>query len=318
MNHTVLIVGLGKIGIGYDLISDSVNTIKTHARAFENHSNFSLIGGIDYLKSARNTFEEIYNAPAFKSLDTALDSLRPDLVVVASPTNSHLKDIQTIVNSSSVKAILCEKPLAYNVQDAQKIVNLCKFKNIKLYVNYYRRADPAVIDLKNSFSTGKIEIPIKGIVWYSKGILHNGSHFIDLLKFWFGPILSNQIIDRGSTLSKTDFALDFCIDFKSAKIIFLAAEEKFYTHCTLELVSPNGRLRYEQGGDNVFWQSISELKGAKKLNDSVNYIKSDFTHYQFNITNELEKALLNLPNNLTTGNEALETIQDIFSIIKDQ
>ena len=56
---------------------------------------------------------------------------------------------------------------------------------------------------------------------------------------------------------------------------------------------------------------------SSEKND-VNYIKSDFTHYQFNITNELEKALLNLPNNLTTGNEALETIQDIFSIIKDQ
>ena len=317
MIYKVLIVGLGKIGLGYDLISDSNNTIKTHARAFECHNQYSLIGGIDYLESARKTFEEIYHVPTFTNLNTALIKLNPDIVVVASPTDSHLHDIEEIVNNSSVKAILCEKPLSYDVEDAKKIVNLCDSHKIKLYVNYYRRADPAVIELKNSFVTGEIASPIKGVAWYSKGLLHNGSHFIDLLKFWFGPILSSQIIKKGSDISKADFALDFRIDFKNANIIFLAAEEKFYTHCTIELVSSDGRLSYEQGGNRVLWQSISKSKDIRKLSDSEESIKSDFDHYQFNIVNELENAMLDLPHNLTTGHEGLETIKDIFSIIRN-
>ena len=54
-----------------------------------------------------------------------------------------------------------------------------------------------------------------------------------------------------------------------------------------------------------------------ELSDSEELIQSDFNHYQINIVNELEKALSDLPHNLTSGHEALETIKDIFSIIRN-
>ena len=34
--------------------------------------------------------------------------------------------------------------------------------------------------------------PIKGVCWYSKGLLNNGSHFINLLEFWLGDYVSNK------------------------------------------------------------------------------------------------------------------------------
>ena len=317
MSYKVLIVGLGKIGLGYDLFPGNTSTIKTHARAFELHNEFSLNGGVDHLESACKTFEEIYCVPAFTCINNALTKLNPDVVVVASPTNSHLHDIEQIVNNSSVKAILCEKPLSYKVSEAIKIVSLCNQHNIKLYVNYFRRADPAIIKLKNYFDTGVISYPIKGVVWYSNGLLHNGSHFVDLLKFWFGPIISSQIINDGTNLSNQDFDVDFRLEFKNAKIIFLVAEESHYSHFTVELVTPNERLRLEKGGESIYLQSISRSKDMPELSDSEELIQSDFNHYQINIVNELEKALSDLPHNLTSGHEALETIKDIFSIIRN-
>ena len=318
MIYKVLIVGLGKIGLSYDLNTGNESSVKTHARAFDFHKKFRLIGGVDFLELARKTFEEVYHAPAFSNLTNALNSLKPDIVVVASPTNSHLSDIETIVCNSNIKAILCEKPLSYSIDEANKIVKLCEAHKIKLYVNYYRRADPAVLELKNSFESGKIASPIKGVAWYSKGLLHNGSHFIDLLKFWFGPILSSQIISNSSNKSKVDFDPDFIVNFKNAKITFLAAEEEFFTHCTIEIVSPNGRLRYEQGGARVIWQSVFKSEEIRKLSNHKNSLNSDFNHYQLNIINELEKAMFDSPNNLTTGEEALDTIKDIFLIIRNK
>ena len=45
MEYSVVIVGLGAIGMGYDL--DLTNVIYTHAKAFRAHSDFYLVADID-------------------------------------------------------------------------------------------------------------------------------------------------------------------------------------------------------------------------------------------------------------------------------
>mgnify|MGYP006424554935 FL=1 len=56
MELSVVIVGLGAIGMGYDL--DSTDTISTHAKAFQAHSDFYLVAGIDCNIENRRIFEE--------------------------------------------------------------------------------------------------------------------------------------------------------------------------------------------------------------------------------------------------------------------
>ena len=41
---------------------------------------------------------------------------------------------------------------------------------------------------KKMFINGEIQGPIKGVAWYSKGIVNNGSHLINLLEYWLGHI----------------------------------------------------------------------------------------------------------------------------------
>lgn len=203
MNYKVLIVGLGNIAVGYDLSNKNRDCVKTHANAFNMHESFTLLGGVDCDDKACKLFEDNYHVPSYNNLNDALINTNPDLIVVSTPTSFHLENIKIIVMHNSVKVILCEKPLSYDIEEAKEIVNLCKDKGVEIYVNYIRRADSAVIKLKEYFDTEKISKPIKGVVWYSKGLIHNGSHFIDLFKFWFGSIKYIILAAHKNFISKT-------------------------------------------------------------------------------------------------------------------
>jgi len=319
LKYKVLIVGLGNIAIGYDLFDKDQDCIKTHARAFDMHNSFSLQGGVDCNAKSRKLFEDNYHAPSYTDLDDALVDINPDLVVVSTPTVLHLGNVEVIIKHSSVKVILCEKPLSYHIKEAQEMVRLCSTNKIKLYVNFIRRVDPAVIKIKEWIDSRKIGKPIKGVVWYSKGLIHNGSHFIDLLKHWFGPIQSSFIIDNGQKLSQGDVEADFKLNFKDVSMIFTATREEFFSHYTIELISPNGRLRYDRGGKLVIWQdrsSNAQGNQAKVLLNNETVIKSNLSKYQMNVVNQLNMVIKGQDSYLCTGEQALELSKDIFSIIK--
>ena len=189
-----MIIGLGQIGIGYDLGLNLDGVIHTHSRALSRHPNFELLCAVDLAEDRRNLFIENYSKPAFTSIESALEANSPDVVIVACPTTLHYDSVKTVLKYSKPKAILCEKPLAYDLADARAIVDECEKADVKLFVNYMRRADPGAIEVKSRIESGEIELPIKGVAWYSKGLLHNGSHFFNLLEFYPFIILMDTLI----------------------------------------------------------------------------------------------------------------------------
>ncbi len=89
MTFGVVIVGLGQIGMGYDLRHSPDAVALTHARAFSRHPAFHLAGGVDPSPESRATFAEHYGRPTFADATSAVAQLQPDVVVVAAPTISH-------------------------------------------------------------------------------------------------------------------------------------------------------------------------------------------------------------------------------------
>ena len=55
--YSVLIIGLGNIGMRFDYENNSKNIILTHAKAFKLNNNFNLIGGVD-IKDNINDFKK--------------------------------------------------------------------------------------------------------------------------------------------------------------------------------------------------------------------------------------------------------------------
>ena len=314
-----LIIGLGQIGMGYDLDLNPETHIYTHARAITLHAAFNLIGAVDTSGKQSAVFEKYYNKPVYVDLVNALETELPDVVVIANPTNKHCETLKTILQNSKPKVILCEKPLAYDLVEARVMVEICEKADVKLFVNYMRRSDPGAVEIKKRIEGGEISSPIKGFVWYSKGFFHNGSHFFNLLEYWLGGFQKANVLDSGRLWDEHDPEPDVQVEFERGKIVFQAAWEESYSHCTIELLSPSGRLRYDQGGEYISWQTTQSdpfFTGYKSLITEPEIIPNCMNRYQWSVIEQLENALNEKHHNLCTGRQAFVTLEAMQQVIK--
>lgn len=316
-----MIIGLGQIGMGYDLNLDQKKAVYTHARALSRHSKFELVCGVDNVESLRDLFQQHYNQPAYPDIASALQAQTVSVVVIASPTAHHNLVLKEVLAHSSPKVILCEKPLAYDLLEAREMVETCESAGVKLFVNYMRRADPGVIEIKTRIKSHQIAAPIKGVVWYSKGFLHNGSHFFNLLEFWLGPFVSAKVLDAGRLWDKQDPEPDVQVEFKGGKVVFISAWEESFSHYTIELLSPSGRLRYEQGGESIAWQSTQtdpNISSYEILQAVPEMIVNGMSRYQWHVADQLANALADRPHTLSTGRQSLATLEAMHKIINQR
>jgi predicted dehydrogenase len=316
-----MIIGLGQIGLEYDLSLDPEKTVYTHARAFSIHSAFELIGAVDPVKKQCDLFKQHYALPAYPTIASALQAQKASVIVIASPTAQHSLTLKEVLALSPPKLILCEKPLAYDLVEARKMVEACQSTGVKLLVNYMRRADPGAIEIKARIESGQIAEPIKGVVWYSKGFLHNGSHFFNLLEFWLGSFIKAKILDTGRLWEDQDPEPDVQVEFERGKVVFIAAWEEAFSHYTIELLSTSGRLRYEQGGESITWQSTyadPSFAGYEILQNEPELVTNGMNRYQLHVADELANALADKPHTLSTGKQSLATLEAMYQIINQR
>jgi len=319
VKNRVLIVGLGQIGLQYDLHLDQDKFTYTHSRAFSKHEDFELLGAVDSNKERRSTFLQSYDLPAYNDLSEALKNHSPDVVIIATTTQTHAKILSKVLKFSTPKIILCEKPLSYHLHEAQEMVALCDKKNVKLYVNYMRRSDLGTIEIKNLLQSSGLTTKIKGVCWYSKGFIHNGSHFFNLIEYWLGSMKHFSLINvNHQRTTDNDYEPDVEVEFEKGSIIFLSAWEEIFSHYTIELLSSIGRIRYDNEGTAIHFQDAiddSVFKGYKVLNPEVKGISNNMQHSQLNVVDQLSEHLKGNVSYLCSGKEALNTLISMQLII---
>ncbi len=289
---SVAIIGLGNIGQLYDLNLPKDEFVHTHARAFDLHPSFNLVSGIDPSPNLREIFESNYPAKAYTNLKAMTGAQAPEIFIVCSPTETHLPVILEIIESYEPLAIVCEKPLAYRHDDALKIVELCQSKDIQLFVNYPRRADPGVMAVKTLLESNGIKKPVKAIVWYSKGLIHSGTHFIDILNFWLGNAVSVTPISEPMRISDVDVEIDLQMGFEDGVAYFLVSTNHDLPHFSVELINENSRLRYENSG------SITLEDRSTGTSTS---ISTSNPKYQLKVADQLLLSLSGEGSTLCTG-----------------
>ena len=310
-----LVIGLGQIGLKYD-IGLSEDYVLTHSRSVNSHPEFELVGGVDKNKMNRDKFVKNYGKPVYSDIKNAILETKPSMIIISSPTNTHLSILNTVINVSSPKAILCEKPLDSDLKNASEMLKKCSENDIQLFVNYIRRCDPGSLQIKKMIDMGKITKPIKGIVWYSKGLKNNGSHFINLLESWFGECINVKNISKGRNypdLADNDY--DFTLSFKNVEIIFYSSLENSNSYNSIELMSPSGRLLYEDGGEKIFWQQVNE---SDQLSSEKKSLQENMNKYQYNVLNSISNLLNDKNASISMGEDAYETQKTIMRIINGE
>ncbi|MBL7005899.1 MAG: Gfo/Idh/MocA family oxidoreductase [Spirochaetia bacterium] len=77
-----------------------------------------------------------------------------DAVYIATPVYLHAE--QTIEAAKAGKHILCEKPMAMNCPEADRMIAACEAHNVKLGIAFYRNLYPVIHRIKEIISNGEI------------------------------------------------------------------------------------------------------------------------------------------------------------------
>ena len=181
------IVGLGKMG-------------QNHLRELLKNPKFTLNALFDVNQSLN------LDIPFFTNLEDFL-ATNNDLVILATPTNTHLELAKKLF--SKVKTLLIEKPLALNLQEIKEIKTLANSYQNNVVVGFCERFNPAVLALKKELKDEKIiSINIQRYSAYPSrivdvGVLHDlAVHDLDLLYFLTGERIKKAGLFKKSTLTK--------------------------------------------------------------------------------------------------------------------
>ena len=302
--YKVLIIGCGNIAGGYDLLQPEDAMPLGHAKAFLKHGGFNLVACVEPDLLKQSAFKQRWNvAKGYTSLnDPNLKVGLFDVISICSPTIHHAEHIKTALELKP-KLIFCEKPVAASLRDSQRFVKVCAEQQVLLAVNYSRRWSPQVIQIKEDLDKWHWGSVRSVSAVYNKGILHNGSHMLDLLICLFGSL---QITSVG--LPVFDFFLDdpsIDVTFRTKQGIPIqlnVSNAKDYTIFEMQIVTEKGVIGMEDGGSR--WR----FRIAKPSDQLVGYNFLDFGEWLVpQGSNALTVAVENIFDALQIGAPLIST-----------
>lgn len=293
MTLRAAIVGLGRIGLGYDLGSRPAEVL-SHAKAYREHPAFDLVGACDPDPARRAEFSTFCGLTAHADPRELLASTSPDVVSICAPTPSH-RAMLDLALEFGPRLILCEKPLAANLADGAAMVAHCRERGVSLAVNYMRRFDPGVGQLRGRLRDGALGDIYKGVLVYSKGLLHNGSHYIDLLVDWLGMPEAFRVLCPGPADAIAGPEPDVRIEFPGGcAVVMLAGREECFSMMELDLIGSRGRLRYADLGDTIeLWHAAEDpmFPGYRILRRTADVPQPRMARYQYHVMDALARHL---------------------------
>ena len=270
--YTVTIIGLGKIGLLYDLNkSFDSNEFLTHVRSAFFHQKFEIKYLIDSDLKKLNIAKKKYgnNIKYLKSIDNSFDVT--DIIVLSSFQKVNSYHLKKLKKNKKVKLFLIEKPF---LNDNDKISSYIDVID-KSYINYYRKSLPFFKELKKNIDNYHYGNLIAANIYYSKGLSNNGSHLIDLMNFLFNSsfdIDSINIISYKNDYSEDDESVSFSINYsynsKTVTSIFHSLDERKFSLIEIDLFFDKNRFRiFDFGGKIEIYKVESDLvfSGYKNL-----------------------------------------------------
>ena len=327
-------VGLGQVGCGYDANlpfhwdqpNSSPRTL-THARALACHPCFELLAGVDPNPVARDRFARVYRKPAHESIAAwraASTGPDPDLVVIAVAPQLQPALVEQLLALMAPRLLLLEKPVAASLDGAHSLERACSRQpGIIVGVNYVRRFLPAVIHWKQLLQAGELGKLLHGQITYGKGLLSNGSHFVNLAEAWLGPLTPGLTIDPGPNCFGFDreASLELCAAAHfDAPLVVRSVGGARLRAGELDLWFQGGRLCWRNDGRAItFWKRRPAADGEShdSLAEEADLIPTGIEHYQHSVLEALirhyqDPLLKPLQCSLKDGIHTLETLTSAF------
>lgn len=331
---------------------------KNHIRAIiENFDKFELIAicdnskiklktAIELIKKEYEKYNLNYKKPKEYSeynelLNAHLKSeIFIDLIVLATPSGLHSN--QTILAGNKGINVCTEKPMAIDLDEAKKMIRICKLNKVKLFVVKQNRLNSTLQDLKKRIEDnmfGDIALVNVNVFWHRPqsyydqdewrgtlsldggALMNQAIHYIDLLEWLIGPVKSifSYKATRNRDIEAEDTAV-IAIEWDKGVIGTMAVTMVTYPknlEGSITIIGSNGSAKVGGVALNkyeyfYFDEEYNENEILSKNYDPKNVYGSGHNEYYKNIS----ESLLNKANPICSGEEGLSSLKMVIGAYK--
>lgn len=218
----------------------------THADVLRDHPDFTVSHIIDPDPVCRKRGADLFPmAQCIAKLEecdpAALATV--DVVILATPPHIRLVTLNFFPNCC---AVLSEKPIAANLEDAIRFNQWAQEYAIPIQVNYWRRAERQFIDLAQGELKNKIGTVQCAQIVYGNGLHNNGGHMIDFARMLLGDVTAVQALGMAHHAPdlplQGDSALSFVLYFGEVSVTFHHIDFTHYREIAMTLWGAQGRF----------------------------------------------------------------------------
>ncbi len=201
-SYTAAIAGCGSIG-------------EAHMEGYGRMDDVKVIACSDPVKGARDTYMRQYGIElAYERVEEMVRKARPDIVSVCVWHRLHAP-VTVAVAKLGVKGIICEKPMATSLAEADAMLEACDANGVKLVISHQRRFTPGWEKARDLVKQGAIGRPQNVEIRVAEGLLNWGTHAIDGARFVLGdpwPVWVIGAVERRTDRHERDTPIeDSCI-----------------------------------------------------------------------------------------------------------
>lgn len=255
---------------------------RIHLPACHAVQEIELVGGCDPHPEARAAAQKLGVPKTYSTVAELLKETSPEVIIVGTPPGSHFEICEAAFEAGA--HVFCEKPFMPDVEQADKIIEIARAKNLLLRVNNQYRFMSFYQETKARLNRGEFgrcfyiqawqqmfHPPAKESNWRSQltqYVLYEfGTHALDLASFFFDslPVSLNAHIPRARPEFDADVLVHATLRFPEERLavfsfnrITHAPEKYLEMRLDCELAS----LRVSLGG--VARMSVEWSRAAKK------------------------------------------------------
>ena len=302
------IIGCGRIGADCAPIGSGSSRIASHAAAYSACERTNLVAVCDSDPEHLQRCGERWEVQRlFCDPRELFATEQIDLVSICTPPETHVELMAEVLRCDSVAGVLLEKPLALNLKDADAAIELVDHSKAKVSVNYIRRFPPLYRQVKADLEQGKLG-PIQHVnIFYTKGILNNGSHAFDLLRFLFEEPSRVALLSPAGEMVSADPTLSVKVEFQAGFEAWLCAlDGEAYNLFEVDILGSRGRMLLRDQGhilDQFSLEDTRERHGFQQLEPVPHSRPTDLAH-------AVQYAVTDLIDSIENSNPPACTLQD--------
>ncbi|MCZ6676999.1 MAG: Gfo/Idh/MocA family oxidoreductase [Candidatus Poribacteria bacterium] len=181
---------------------------RTHMHAYRTVFATDVVTAAEVVEDRRQAFSEEYRiATLYNDYREMLDNEDLDIISVCTLADSHCEI--TVAAAERGIHVLCEKPMALDLEEADRMIDACKQAGVKLAIDHHRRGDARyhfAQQLIADGAIGELQAIIAEGATAGVGLMETATHLYDSIRIFGGDVdwVFAHITTNGDDISSND------------------------------------------------------------------------------------------------------------------